>query len=373
MPEADPVGDVGAVLVGGEVRRRRVDEQPERREDRRQRPRRDPAQRGRCPRRRSAVARSPSRKAAISSIELGPLDPRPVPGVRHAAHGRRRRRAPRRSASAKSRRDVRVAARPRRRAPGTSGARGRAPAAASFARRARAVEAQDRALGAGVEVLEDLVDEPPRASAGGRRAPRAGAARQSCGSPTPMRSSPSTGVRQMRAVRCQRYPGRNVTASMTTRRSTRSGLRIAHSRPDRPPVVHEQPHALDAGVLEEPPDEALVALHREVAVAALAGAAEAGQVGRQAAGPLEERQPSRRCSSARRGRTAPGRRRVADGAVRQNSGWPSSSSVCSEMVAMDRPGLYPGPAPRPGAPLSGAAVLPPWPLTTGPCPCARTS
>src|SRR6185312_17078621 len=61
--------------------------------------------------------------------------------------------------------------------------------------------------------------------------------------------------------------------------------------PGRAPVVHDEAHALDLDDVEERADEPRVALDREVAVAALAGAAEAREVRRDAARALEERQP----------------------------------------------------------------------------------
>ena len=69
------------------------------------------------------------------------------------------------------------------------------------------------------------------------------------------------------------------------------GEALRPQQPDDAPVVHNEAHARDADVIKERLDEAVIAGHREVAVAALAAAPEAGQVGRDAARALEEDDP----------------------------------------------------------------------------------
>ena len=155
---------------------------------------------------------------------------------------------------------------------------------------ARAVEAQDRALGAGVHVGHDLVDEARghRAVVGARLAQR-----------DPQRRAVH-GAHERLADHGRAPEARRAVPAVA--RQERHGvhddepldaLRVAHrpQQADRAPVVDEQPHPVDARVLEEPADEALVALHREVAVAALAGPPEAREVGREPAGPLQEGDP----------------------------------------------------------------------------------
>ena len=94
-----------------------------------------------------------------------------------------------------------------------------------------------------------------------------------------------------RATRCQRYPGRNGTALMTTSRSTRSGLRIAQSSPTTPQSCttsrtrsvrvcsrkRSMKRAYPASVKSRSPRLPL--------------RPKPGQVGRQAARALEERDP----------------------------------------------------------------------------------
>ena len=91
----------------------------------------------------------------------------------------------------------------------------------------------------------------------------------------------------------------------------------------------------------------VVAGHREVAVAALAAAAEAGQVGREAAGALEERDPvvaaRRDAVQVEHGR-APAA--VGAGALRQKTGWPSSSLGVLRDRGHGRRALYRRPAER---------------------------
>ena len=69
------------------------------------------------------------------------------------------------------------------------------------------------------------------------------------------------------------------------------GRALREREPDRAPVVHDEPHAVEPGVRAEALEPVGVAGDRVVEVAALRAAAEAGQVGRDAAGALEERRP----------------------------------------------------------------------------------
>ena len=65
------------------------------------------------------------------------------------------------------------------------------------------------------------------------------------------------------------------------------GVALREGERGRAPVVHDEPHALDLhDLVEEALDEARDPLERVVVLAALAGAAEAEQVGREAAGAL---------------------------------------------------------------------------------------
>jgi hypothetical protein len=95
------------------------------------------------------------------------------------------------------------------------------------------------------------------------------------------------------------------------------GMALGPEEPRRAPVVDDELDALGAGDVEEALHEARVALHGEVAVAALRAAPEAGQVGRQATGAGQEGQPVVRArrdavevergavSAGRHGRAAP--------------------------------------------------------------------
>ena len=129
------------------------------------------------------------------------------------------------------------------------------------------------------------------------------------------------------------------------------GVALGPQQADRAPVVDDEPDAVDAGEVEEALDEGVVAGHREVAVAALARAAEAGQVGRQAAGAAQEGHPVVRARRARRGGRGRAASRPAGGsASRQKTGWPSTVAVARWAPAPARPYLH-GPCVtvRPGA------------------------
>ena len=145
--------------------------------------------------------------------------------------------------------------------------------------RADAIELEDRPLRAVVEVPQDLRRR-------GRPTGRRGAA-AACRLVNPIASSPSTGVRHMRATQGQRWPGSVGSTSIATSRS----IRVAERERDRAPVVGHEAHALDAEVIEEGGQERGVALERVRPVGGLAGLAEAGQVDRDPARALEERRP----------------------------------------------------------------------------------
>ena len=132
-------------------------------------------------------------------------------------------------------------------------------------------------------------------------------------------------MRHTRAIGCQRYPGRNGTDVDRDDPLDPLGRALREREPDRAPVVHHEPDAVEPRVRGEALEPVGVARDRVVEVAALRAAAEAGQVGRDAAGALEERRPTGRRRPARRGGTARGG--SPPGALRQTTGRPSSSSL----------------------------------------------
>ena len=69
------------------------------------------------------------------------------------------------------------------------------------------------------------------------------------------------------------------------------GMGLREGEANRAPIVHEHAHTLDFDQVKESLDEACVLLDRVLQVSGLAGASEAGQVGRQAARALQKRHP----------------------------------------------------------------------------------
>ena len=110
---------------------------------------------------------------------------------------------------------------------------------------------------------------------------------------------------------------------MITSRSTRSGWRWAKASPTAPQSCTTSRTRSTSSCVQEALEEAVVLVDRVAQVARLARAPEAGQVGREAAGAVEEGAASRRSWWARRaGRAAPraaGVRR-RPGALRQKIG-----------------------------------------------------
>ena len=246
-------------------------------------------------------SRAGRRNAATRSTELGPLDPRPMarPGldVQLGAEGRRvvareaHRQVPVPLAPHDERRDV-----------------AQAREVAAGLRAAARATPSGRAAGSPAACPGRSLARPAR-----RASP--GSARRS--SAPVVRADRDLAER--RGVRHTRAPAVPAVA-----RQQRDGvdddealdaLRVRR-RPRQPgaaPVVDDEADAVEAERVDERAGEAGVAVEREVAVAALGRAAEAGQVGRDAAGALEERQPvvgARRHAvqlqrSARRRRRAP--------------------------------------------------------------------
>ncbi len=109
----------------------------------------------------------------------------------------------------------------------------------------------------------------------------------------------------------------------------RSRVALGEGQADRTPVVHHEAHALDLELGQEALEEVPVLIDRVAQGAGLARASEAGQVRRQAAGPLEEWEPVvrvvRHAVQVQRG-AAPVTPAGA-GALRQKTGSPSSSSI----------------------------------------------
>ena len=164
------------------------------------------------------------------------------------------------------------------------------PGAGEHVGRRAAVELEDRALRALIEVLPHAVDELPgqRTRGRARRAgelPRDPAVRRAHHELAEQRRSP--GPRD--AVPA--VPGQERDHVHHHQALHPLGRRLREREPDGAPVVHDEAVALDAHVLEEALEEVPIAGDRVVEVGALAGAAEPGQVGRQAPGPLEERHP----------------------------------------------------------------------------------
>ncbi len=69
------------------------------------------------------------------------------------------------------------------------------------------------------------------------------------------------------------------------------GVALGEGQAHGAPVVHHEAHALEVLILEEALDEVRVLVDRVLQLARLARTAEAGEVGCEATGPLQERQP----------------------------------------------------------------------------------
>ena len=307
-----------AVLLRGEVGAGRVDEQI-----RRRRGARPPA---------AGARASATRRRAASRSRRGEVDATVSTSSGRSSHGQWPAPATAEPAAAQrlgvgraeARRDVRVALAPEHERRRSRCAPSPAPARASTPRRRAAVQAQDRALRALVEVLA----RPSRARGIERPAPAARRRLQPASS-LPITSSPST-----RRAPDARDPVPAVAGQQRDRVDDHEpldplGRRIANAG-RRAPVVHDEAARARARVRRaKRSTNAAEAVHRVVEVAAL------GRCGRSRAGRARSRRPRSRngSQSSRVGRDAVQVERRATplrgGLAPEDSASPSTSSVCS--------------------------------------------
>ena len=143
----------------------------------------------------------------------------------------------------------------------------------------------------------------------------------------PISNSPTSGVRQPRATRCQRKPGTNGTVANITSRSIRSGKRCASASPTEPQSWTTSEKRSSPTLVDERLEEAVVAVDRIVELGGLGRLAEAGQVRRDPAGPLRGTGPSRASASARRAGTGSERRRPGAGGCSSPATWALRSAI----------------------------------------------
>ena len=176
---------------------------------------------------RRLAERADARNAGDALHELGPVEPRPV-ARRPRARARPARRArPRRPG--RTRRPMYGSSLGQSTSAGQRTRSSRSPAAREHVGRRRAVELQDRPLGAVVEVLPGLVGQR-------RRAARAGSAQRVA---RPIISSPTSGRPPAARHAVPAVAGQERHGARTiTSRSTQLGPALREREAHRAPVVH---------------------------------------------------------------------------------------------------------------------------------------
>ena len=156
--------------------------------------------------------------------------------------------------------------------------------------RGAAIQPQDRALGAVVEVVEHRVQPGiGQRTRGGVGVERGAAQRVARGGthrdlPQQRRAPQARGA--VPAVAGEERYGVHHHQPLDS-----LGVALGEGQPHRAPVVHDQPHALDLEQVEVLLDEARIPVDRVVEVPGLAGAPEAGKVGREPPAAFQEPRP----------------------------------------------------------------------------------